>query len=436
MSFKEDLVKARGHIIIITAVIVSLAIVLRLEKVADKQKLSSSNPIFFNPELPQNKVLSNDEIKFAKIAWKYFENNYNPETGMVNSVDNYTASTMWDTGSYILALHSAHKLNIIDSKLLNIRMNKLLDFLNKMPLFDKQLPNKSYSTKSYNMVNYRNQKSEKGIGWSSIDMGRLILSLAIIKFNYSDFDLKINNVLSRFKFDNIINKGKMFGAFIDNSDKVKYIQEGRLGYEEYASKAFSILNLDTKESEKYNDFLQYIKIYDTEIPVDTRDYNSLKAHNYVLSEPYILDLIEFGGDFYSKDFAYRVYRAQEDRYKNTNLLTAVSEDNIDQSPYFVYNTVFSDGKEWSCITDKGEDASKFKTLSTKASFGWYSIYQTDYTKTLIKRINNNYNEKRGWFSGIYEVDGKINKAITCNTNAIILESLLYKSNGKLYSLGF
>ena len=150
-----------------------------------------------------------------------------------------------------------------------------------------------------------------------------------------------------------------------------------------------------------------------------------------MSEPYILDGLEFGWDGYSHEFAYRVYKAQRERFQRTSHLTAVSEDNIDQAPYFVYNTVFTNGKAWNTITDKGEDASKFKSLSTKAVFGWHALYNDEYTDQLREAIRNANDPARGWYAGIYEANGQTNKAITANTNAIILESLCYRKYGQL-----
>jgi hypothetical protein len=180
---------------------------------------------------------------------------------------------------------------------------------------------------------------------------------------------------------------------------------------------------------KYDDFLEYVNIYGLQIPTDSRTPDRYKAFNYVVSESYILDGLEYGFDNFSREFAYRVYRAQEERYRKTGILTAVSEDNIDTVPYFVYNTVFTAGKEWSCITDKGEDVSQFRSLSTKAVFGWYVLYQTPYTKEMLEKVSTLYDAEKGWYSGLYERTGKPNKAITCNTNAIILESLCYKKYG-------
>ena len=116
-------------------------------------------------------------------------------------------------------------------------------------------------------------------------------------------------------------------------------------------------------------------------------------------------------------------------------MTAVSEDNIDQAPYFVYNTVFADGKAWNAVTEKGEDASEFRSLSSKASVGLYALYDTDYTQKLFDRVSGNFSSDNGWYAGIYEVSGKSNKALTANTNAIVLEALRYIQLGPMIQIG-
>ena len=97
--------------------------------------------------------------------------------------------------------------------------------------------------------------------------------------------------------------------------------------------------------------------------------------------------------------------------------------------------MFADGKAWNAVTEAGEDASKFKTLSSKAAIGWYALYDTPYTETLLKSIKNNFDADKGWYAGFYEESGKSNKALTANTNAIILESLRYIKLGPMVSVG-
>jgi hypothetical protein len=107
----------------------------------------------------------------------------------------------------------------------------------------------------------------------------------------------------------------------------------------------------------------------------------------------------------------------------------VSEDNLDQPPYFAYNTVWADGKAWSTITDEGKDVSQFRSLSTKAAVGWLELYRDDYTARFQPLLGSLFDPAKGWFAGRYERDGKQNRALTSNTNAIVLESLCYLQNG-------
>ena len=90
---------------------------------------------------------------------------------------------------------------------------------------------------------------------------------------------------------------------------------------------------------------------------------------------------------------------------------------------------------WYAITDDGKDASRFKTLSSKAAFGWDALYRTDYTARLIEKVADLFDPERGFYSGIYDRTQAPNKAITANGNAIILESLYYRRFGPMLQIG-
>ncbi|OUS32622.1 hypothetical protein A9Q99_00385 [Gammaproteobacteria bacterium 45_16_T64] len=383
---------------------------------------------------PSSRELNEVEQEMARIAWRYFENNTDEDTGLVNSVDGFPAATLWDIASYMLGLISAYKLDIVDADTFDSRIEKLLKSLYELDLYDGVLPNKSYNVKTKRMVDYTNKISDNGIGWSAIDIGRIMVPFNILVWNYPQHTKGVNRILSRWDMTYLVSRGVLVGATIDKKGKTKYVQEGRIGYEEYAAKSVSLAGIDVSVALQYSDFLKYVPIMGVDVPTDIRDPKKYKAHNYVVSESYILDAIEFGSDEISTQFSYRVYKAQENRYKKTGILTAVSEDNIDQAPYFVYNTVFSSGKAWNAITDSGEDASQFRSVSTKAALGWHMLYESDYTALLMKHIENNFDSEKGWFSGIYEKSNVPNKAITANTNAIVLESLHYKVFGPLLNI--
>ena len=385
--------------------------------------------------LRDHRVLNAAEREMALIAWTYFRNNTIEDTGLVNSVDGYTAATLWDTSSYMLALVSARDLDIVDDDEFDSRLRKLLNTLAKIPLFEDRLPNKSYSTTTASMATYDNKPTDSGVGWSAIDIGRVMVPFNILVWNYPEYTELVNEVLSGWDIAAISVNAEMIGADIDEDNNTLYLQEGRLGYEEYAAKSLVLAGLDFSEAVDYSRYFEYVEIDGVEVGTDLRTPDKFDAINFVVSEPYVLDGIEYGWDRYSRSLAYSVYQAQEARFKRTGKLTAVSEDNIDQAPYFVYNTVFADGKAWNAVTETGEDASEFKTLSSKAAIGWYALYETPYTDALFEKIKDNFDSDKGWFAGIYEESGKQNKALTANTNAIILESLRYIELGPMMRIG-
>jgi hypothetical protein len=208
-------------------------------------------------------------------------------------------------------------------------------------------------------------------------------------------------------------------------------QEGRVGYEQYASLAYALQGFDTYDALQLTDFLRWVEVEGVQVPADRRDPATSGAQSYVLSEPYVLRGLEFAPSATSAELAYRVYRAQAERYRREGILTAVSEDHLDRAPYFVYNTVLANGKPWSTLTDKGDDASAFRTLSTKAAFGWEALYDTDYTRRLVATAGGLNDPGRGWYAGQYEKDGSPDAALTANTNGVILEALHYRRFGPL-----
>lgn len=438
MVIKENLIRARSHIIFLIGLITAFGIVIGLERWQPQVQMRAETNIEKTRKIPlaPAATLTEQEMGWGKIAWQYFENNYQADNGMVNSVDKYPASTMWDTASYLMALISARRLDIITEEKFDERMSKILASLATIPLFDGKLPNKSYNTKTLEMADYANNKSERGIGWSALDIGRLLVPFNILVWHYPKHTEAVKKVTGAWRFDALLKDGVMMGATLNKAGETVYVQEGRLGYEQYASKSVGLLGLDVSNSLDYFNFLKYVSIFNIEVPTDSRDPDIFKAHNYVVSEPYILDGLEYGWDRTSEEFAYRVYAAQEQRFLRTGQLTAVSEDNLDQAPYFVYNTVFTDGKEWQTITDDGKDASKFRSISTKAAFGWHVLYNNDYTTKVLASVNKLNDPARGWYSGLYEADGKPNKSITANTNGIILESLCYKRFGPIVRQNF
>ncbi len=376
--------------------------------------------------------LTQKDLKDAKIAWKYFENNYQEETGLYNSVDAYPATTLWDISSALHAIMSAYEIGIIDQAAFDTRLSKGLKSMSTMSLYKDMLPNKVYSTYTLDMVDYANHSTKEGIGWSAMDIGRFFGAVSRIRKFYPEHTILVNQVVSRWKVDKVLEGATLHGIGFNFKDKgVTIVQEGKLGYEEYASKGYILNDFDATESYKYTDFLKFQEIYGIEIATDTREVKHHPAYNYVLSEPYILDGIEYGWDVNSKELAYRIYKVQQKRANDIGIPIAVSEGHIDKAPYFVYNAVYTNGEEWVCLAENGDDAIAFKSFSTKAAYAWASLYDDDYSKILTDNLEGLYNEDKGWYSGRYDATGIVNKTLTANTNGVILECINYKMKGPL-----
>jgi len=127
----------------------------------------------------------------------------------------------------------------------------------------------------------------------------------------------------------------------------------------------------------------------------------------------------------------QIYSAQEQRYNNTGIMTAVSEGHLNQKPSFVYSTVFGNGAPWAVLTDKGERRDELRFLSTKTVFAYDALYGTAYTKKMLDFSVTLNDPNSGWLEGYYELTKNTNDAETANTNAIILESIAFRSSGPI-----
>jgi hypothetical protein len=128
--------------------------------------------------------LDSADMAAARLAWSYFQHNWNDKTGLVNSVDGFNSVTMWDQAAAIAALVSAKELNLIPAAEFEAKMSKMLQTLASLPLYKGELPNKVYNVKTLIPVNYGQLDQREEIGWSAIDLGRIALWLKIVEAKY------------------------------------------------------------------------------------------------------------------------------------------------------------------------------------------------------------------------------------------------------------
>lgn len=401
------------------------------------------SPLMSRPHMGRNGPLTDREMHMARVAWSYFEQNYQDDTGLVNAVGNFPSTTMWDTASYISGLVAAYELCIIDKREFDTRATKLINTLRNLNLFRGEAPNKVYDTRDGTMVNYANEPGEVGV--SANDLGRMLVWLRILKERYPYLANSVDNVPMRWNFCNIIPEdGRMFGSFVRGDGSTRYVQEGRLGYEEYAAKGFALWGFSVDRALQ-PDPLAYTEIFGVRVPHDGRDPRVFKSKNYVLTESYLLDGLELGWDLpddtsndgavasdgWRAEFANRIYLAQQRRFEQTGILTARSEHQVNGAPYFVYDTIFADGYAWNTLDPTGEYQPDRAAIAAKAAVGLWALWDTEYTDLLFESVADLYLPGSGFYEGLYENGDGFIPLQTANNNGIILAALLYKTQGPI-----
>lgn len=380
--------------------------------------------------------LTPDERAYAQSAWNYFQDNLQASTGLSNAAGGYPSSTLWDLGNYLTALNSARWLGLIDQSEFDGRLNQFLTTLSRLSQFEDTLPNKVYNSATAEMTNYGNAPTDRGIGWSALDLGRMLAAFDVIRTCHPQYGDWLSGIVSGWNVAASIQDGQLYGATVLPDGSTLKVQEGRLGYEEYAARGYYAWGFEVPQALAYEPF-KFVDLYGLAIPVDQRDYQTTNASNYVVSESYILDAIEFGLPGELAEFGRRVFEAQKRRYEDTGLLTAVSEDNLNGPPHFLYSTLYANGVPWAVITDTNELYPELRTLSTKAAFGWHYLYPEDaYGQQIFDAVKDRTNSGRGYYAGIFEQglsapEPPVNDILTGNTNGLILEILYYKARGAL-----
>ena len=247
-------------------------------------------------------------------------------------------------------------------------------------------------------MDYANKPGE--IGFSALDLGRLLVWLKIVKERYPQHADAVDRFVLRWKWGHVVDRsGMMFGAILDKDRNAAVRAGGSPGYEEYAAKGFQLWGIATELASRPEPYAT-VPIYCVEVPYDARDPRKYYQHNYVVTESYVLDGVEFNWDTtldrdtddrkhsnaWMLDFANRVYQAQENRWRATGILTARSEHQLDAEPYFVYDTVFTDGYAWNTITEPGQYVPQYAAVSLKAALGMWALWASPYTDRLFEEV--------------------------------------------------
>jgi hypothetical protein len=105
---------------------------------------------------------------------------------------------------------------------------------------------------------------------------------------------------------------------------------------------------------------------------------------------------------------------------------------LSHSPFYIYDSIFSLGYPWNTISGSGQRDSQDALVATQIVFLMRVLWKTRYTNTLTDAVKQLYDPDRGWYEGRFEATGGTETIITARTNAMVLESLDYRVEGKLF----
>jgi hypothetical protein len=363
----------------------------------------------------------------SRAAWAFVERNYQPSTGLARAHDTYQYVTLWDVASALAATYSAHELGLIADAPYNQRMQRALATLGSMDLFDGAAFNKSYDSRTGRMIDRNQRLSSKGYGWSTTDIGRLLIWLRIIAVNQPQFAPQATAIVKRLNMPRMIVDGYLQGSDIDpQTGQLRAYPEGRIGYEQYAAAGLALWGYRAEKALDASLNALPVNVLGVSIVADKR------GDERVTSEPYIMMGMETG--WYSPELreqAWRVLAAQEARYKTTGTLTMVSEDALPDPPYyFYYYNVYRQGRSFTVDAPASSGyTDRPRWLSSKAAFAWHALLPSAYTLAVVQAVQGAMIPGRGWGAGVYEGSLRPTGDASLNSAALILEAAFYNLRG-------
>jgi hypothetical protein len=438
LSFLGGLLAGRSHLAFLVGLAAAAATAGAVRRVAPEPRPASFEslaPAAEGPRLRPHGPLDARERALARVAWSYLDRNTDPATGLATSVEGHPATTMWDLGSQLLGVLAAEDLGLVGRAGASQRLARALRSLSAIPLCDG-LPNKAYDTRTLEMVAYDGRPAPHGIGWSALDVARVLLPLSVVAVRHPELAPAVRRTVSRWRLDALTDGGVLRGATRRPDGGLEVWQEGRLGYEQHAAKSLLAWGLTAAAALDYRRHVAFTRVDGQFVPRDARrpaDHGGL--HAPLVPEPWLLDAVERGLDAVTLPVARALLRAQEGRAAASGRLTAVSEDALDRPPWFSYSAIVDGDAAWTALGPAGAPADGALTFSTKAAVAWGVLFEGPYPERLLAAAAELAVPGRGLVAGRYDATWAPNRALSLNTNAVVLEALAYRVRGPIARLG-
>ena len=351
-----------------------------------------------------------------------------PATGLARAHPNYSYVTLWDVAGVIAANHVARELNFINDATFDAHIGRILSTLSSVDLFDRRAFNRIYDAKTGRMVDNASKISNVGAGYSSVDIGRLLIWLRIIAIKYPKYAPFATQIVKRLDMSKLLADGYLQGVDVDaKTGTRKAFTETEIGYQQYALNGFAMWGgkvnrdgLDVRSD------VNSVTVLGVKLLTDSR------GNDRVMSEPFIMLGLEPG--YRSMEMqrqAQQVLAVQQARYQRTGLVTAASEDALPDPPWYFYYYSIYHRKKTFVVEGVGDNAyvEGPRWVSSKAAFGWNAVLPSAYTQLVLRTVQP-ARTPTGWGSGVYEGTLKPTGVTSLNTAALIMESALYKIRGR------
>jgi len=359
----------------------------------------------------------------ARRAWAFVRGHEEPATGLVTAIPGYPYATIWDIGSMLAAIYSARALGLIDDAAYATRISRILGTLARLPLYDDRVFNMAYHTRTGGMAG-RAPAPVGEWGWSTTDLGRLLIWLKIIAGDIR-FAQRAEAVVQRNDFDAAVRGGYLWSEVLDERRHPRTYQEGRIGYEQYAARGFALWGYRAEKALNLRANAVPIVVMGQTLYADVRRWDRLT------SEPFVLWGLELGWDGAAAALARRILLAQEARYRATGVVTIAGEDALNVPPhYFYYYCLYANGRAFALDVQNARavvDAPRW--VSTKSAFGFHALIPSGYTAVALRALRRAATPN-GWASGVDEATWESTGVLNLNTAAVILTAALVHERGE------
>ena len=365
-------------------------------------------------------MLSNADRATALQAWSYVLANRQSSTGLVNGKDDYPVSSVADMAQTIAAYTSALALQFIERESFESDMRQLLGTLHELPLYNSELFNRDYDSRSGHMLDLGAHSSEIGGGWAAEDIGRLLLWLRVLGNTAPDLAPATEKVVARLRLSRLVSDGQLYSV-LNQDGREQVVGDLRLGRQQVTAAALTLWGVVLPAMLNYDDAV-IRRIGTVTAPGDRRD-------GAVSPDVFARGIIELGGiDGCFEAAAHKLLDAQHALAERQRRPVMVADEFLDRTPWFVSSTLASSGEEWHVTSLDQQRQPALASFSLKAAYLWWAVDRAPQTLLAHGLADSLERSKHGLYGGRYEhgqLSGQLNGALTLDTNASVLLAAHY-----------